>query len=63
MLLSPPPFVKMRVFVTTSTDNIDIGLRFEVQGTLFTITAHPTKGNPGIDPTPLNHRLLQKLLT
>ena len=49
-----PPTVTQGIFVTTSTDNVDIGGRFEFHGTLYTITAHPTVKNPGIKPKPLS---------
>ena len=55
-----PPTVKLKVFVTGSSDNFDISGRVEIHGTILTITAHLTDDNRGVDPKPPSLKSIPK---
>ena len=41
--------MELKLFLTSSTDNVDVDGKFIYHGTVFTITAHLLPENRGID--------------
>ena len=55
-----PTTVKLKAFVTGSSDNFDISGKGEIHGTILTITAHLTDDNRVVDPKTLSLEIIPK---